>query len=172
MNTTPIESLLSKQSGKFLSDEELFQIQNDLSFLIQENKKLSSLLEKNNNVFQQQSQPVFQQPNPVFQPQQQSQPFLDLVAPESQIPEAQVQSQQSQQTQQSQQSQQTQPISHQYQPVSHQSTHPSKQVITTSNESSEHTIPPDVKSITIIIDTNKLVYLLLFIIIMIIILKK
>lgn len=45
-NTTPIDSLFpGPPAGKFLTEPELQQIQQDLSFLIQENKKLSSLIE-------------------------------------------------------------------------------------------------------------------------------
>jgi hypothetical protein len=44
--TTPIDSLFSRQSsGKFLSDEELRQIQQDLTFLMTENKNLAKQLE-------------------------------------------------------------------------------------------------------------------------------
>ena len=44
--TTPIDSLFSRQSnGKFLSDDELKQIQQDLQFLMAENKNLTKQLE-------------------------------------------------------------------------------------------------------------------------------
>ena len=140
-NTTPIESLLSKQSGKFLSDEELFQIQNDLSFLIQENKKLTSIVDNQKNQVQ------------AVQQVQQLQPFTNQ--------------------------NNTPPPNHGDLSHSPMQTHShsampssSSSIQSSSPDGSTHPIPSDVKTITIVIDTNKLVYLLLFIIIMIIILKK
>jgi hypothetical protein len=162
MNTTPIETLLSRQSGKFLSDDELFKIQNDLSFLIQENKKLSSLLDQQKNT-------SFQQTIS----QSQLQPFLESIQNESvQHEQQQQQSQQFQPQVQNQQQQHSQQQHSQPVPEPQFPTQQVSKVITTSSNEVHHDVPSDVKTITIIIDTNKLVYLLLFIIIMIIILKK
>ena len=152
---------MSRQSGKFLSDDELFKIQNDLSFLIQENKKLSSLLDQQKNTSVQQTIS-----------QSQLQPFLESIQNES-VQHEQQQSQQFQPPVQNQHSQQPQHSQHS-QPVPEPQfpTQQVSKVITTSSNEVHHDVPSDVKTITIIIDTNKLVYLLLFIIIMIIILKK
>lgn len=177
MNTTPVDSLFSRQvqsGGKFLSEDELSQIQNDLSFLIQENKKLTTLLDQP-FVPTQHQQPISPMPflpsipsaiTPFHQPD-------NAVLPQFQPSESTLVSSL------------TSPSQNHTHPSPNQSPSPqpsyssSPQPSYSSSPSPTQSPPPsdgnhhhEGKTITIVIETNKLVYLLLFIIIMIIILKK
>ena len=125
--TTSIDSLM-KSSGKFLQEEELNQIQHDLNYLIEENKKLTMVIQE----IQKEKESLHQQLQRTPIPEIKLDP-IDL------------------------------PI---HEPVKHQV---SSHVV---HHQPSVTIPDQTKSITIIIDTNKMIYLLLFIILMIIILKK
>ena len=125
--TTSIESLM-KSSGKFLQEEELNQIQHDLNYLVEENKKLTVLIQQIQKEKETLNQKLQQTPLPEIKLDP-----IDL------------------------------PI---HEPVKH---HISSHVV---HHQPSVTVPEQTKSITIIIDTNKMIYLFLFIILMIIILKK
>jgi hypothetical protein len=166
MNTTPIDSLFSRQSGKFLSDDELSQIQHDLTFLIQENKKLSALLDQKK--IESPSQPTHPQPTHP-QPTHPQPTHPQPTHPQPTHPQpTHPQPTHPQPTH----PQPTHPQPTHPQPTHPQPTHPQPSQILHATPEKENSYSIDGRTITIIIDTNKLVYLLLFIIIMIIILKK
>ena len=172
--STSIESLL-KTSGKFLKEDELNQIQKDLSELLAENKKLAKMVNdfQNKPAAVQQPVPVmYQFPGPTpppmppmypsMHPVQQKQQTTSMESPHSQKVSFQAQPQQAFQPQKSEYVTKESVIPAHSTPISHFPAQSSQTV----------SLPSDQKTITIIIDTNKMVYLLLFIILAIIILKK
>ena len=203
--TTSIESLMKNSSGKFLKQDELSQIQNDLMFLVQENKKLNELVD---HLQKEKSQ--FVPPAPTLQiPVQNTSHIPISLSTPNQNPLHQNPLQQNslQQNSLQQNSLQQNPLqqnslqqnSLQQNPlqqnslllsnklpdliqelpdsmpiVEKQNNNPIyKTPIThTVTHTPSLSVPEDTRSITIIIDTNKMIYLLLFIILMIIILKK
>ena len=125
--TTSVDALFRKpREGTFIKEEEFSQIQQDLHYLMQENKKLTSMIHQYQN-----PPPVIPAPTPVPTP----------------IPTPV-------------------PV-----PVAHQNVS-STPMIYYSHDAQPVSVPEHGKTITIVIDTNKMVYLLLFIILVIMILKK
>ena len=132
--TTSIDSLFRQNhnpapviQGKFVKEDELNQIQKDLYYLMQENKKLTDMIHQYQNPVAIPTSTPIPTPYPTPIPT----PYPTPVPPQSPSP----------------------PIfySASGQPV---------------------LIPENSKTITIVIDTNKMIYLLLFIILVIMILKK
>jgi hypothetical protein len=169
--STSIESLL-KTSGKFLKEDELNQIKKDLSELLEENKKLAKMVNdfQNKPVAVQQPVPVmYQSPGPTpppmppmypsMQPAQQKQHTITESLP-STVSFPAHPSHQAFQPQKTEYMKESVIPAHST-PISH-----------FSAQSAPVSLPSDQKTITIIIDTNKMVYLLLFIILALIILKK
>lgn len=127
--TTSVDALFRQptREGKFIKEEEFSQIQHDLHYLMQENKKLTSMIHQ------------YQNPPPVIP--------ISTPAP-TPVPT---------------------PIPV---PVAHPNVSSSKPMIYYSHDAQPVEVPEHGKTITIVIDTNKMVYLLLFIILVIMILKK
>ncbi len=128
--TTSVDALFRQptREGKIIKEEEFSQIQNDLHYLMQENKKLTAMIHQYQN-----APPVIPISTPAPTP---------IPIPAST------------------------PI-----PVAHPNVS-SNQMIYYSNDGQPVAVPEHGKTITIVIDTNKMVYLLLFIILVIMILKK
>ena len=172
--TTPVESLFfpqeQKQSGKFLNEDELRQIRDNIDYLSNENKKLVDLIQQYHTQFTSLQPQQYQ--NPLMQPPQQT-PMQPLMQPQNlphqpQNPLMQPQNPLMQPHQPQNLPQQPQ------QPLMQ----PQQQQNDFNHEEEDHRVyhesPVQIgnKSVTIIVDTNKMVYLMLFIIIVIIILKK
>jgi len=183
--------------GKFMRDEDLSQIHEDIQFLVQENQKLTELLAQ-----LQKEKTQFVPSAPTLQIPVQNVSHVPIQVQGQQQYHQQQQHQQQQQQQQQQHQQQHQPQDYFNQNIQNVSPLnpnekinilpemiqelpenillPEKQAQSTYEVPSSYfvshspsvTIPDQTKSITIIIDTNKMIYLLLFIILMIIILKK
>ena len=178
--TTPVESLFfpqeQKQSGKFLNEDELRQIRDNIDYLSNENKKLVDLIQQYHTQFtslqpQQYQNPLMQPQQTPMQPQQNPmQPQQPLMQPQNLPQQPQNPLMQPQQT----------PMQPQQNPMQPQQPlmQPQQQQNDFNHEEEDHRVyhesPVQIgnKSVTIIVDTNKMVYLMLFIIIVIIILKK
>ena len=130
--TTPVDALFRQtpREGKFIKEEEFSQIQNDLHYLMQENKKLTAIIHQ------------YQNPPPMIPA---ATPIPTPVPTPVPAPVAQ--------------------------PLAHPNVS-SKSMVYYSHDEQPVAIPEHGKTITIVIDTNKMVYLLLFIILVIMILKK
>jgi hypothetical protein len=133
--TTPVDALFRQpnREGKFIKEEEFSQIQNDLHYLMQENKKLTAIIHQ------------YQNPPPVI-------PVSTPVPTPVPAPVAQ-------------------PTLTHSNPPAHPNVN-TKSMVYYSHDEQPVAIPEHGKSITIVIDTNKMVYLLLFILLVIMILKK
>ena len=130
--TTSVDALFRQNPsqhpiGQFLKEDELGKIQKDLFYLMEENKKLTSL------IHQYQNPPPTPMPTPIATPIATPLPTYSTYSPTPAMPSPSIY------------------YSPSGQPV---------------------TIPEHSKTITIVIDTNKMIYLLLFIILVIMILKK
>jgi hypothetical protein len=150
--STPIESLFHPKppNGKFFEEKEILQIQSDLNFLVEENKKLAALVKQ-----------LQSEPPPVPPPA--PQPFFPPPPPEPTPPTPPVQP-----TPPAPPTPTAPPA-----PPTPQPFFPSSQNVSVAPFGQEPiTVHEHTKTITIIIDTNKMIYLLLFIILMIMILKK
>jgi hypothetical protein len=137
--TTSVDALFRQNPshhpiGQFLKEDELGKIQKDLFYLMEENKKLTSLIQ------QYQNPPPTPLPTPMPTPISTPQPTYSTYSP-------------------------TPAYTPSPSPLPSPSFYysPSGQPVT---------IPEHSKTITIVIDTNKMIYLLLFIILVIMILKK
>lgn len=133
--STPVESLFNPQkpSGKFLNDDELRQIRDNIDYLSVENKKLVDMVQQyqsqlNSVVANQNTMPTV-----VHTPAHTPAPTPGLTPAPTPAPRS----------------------------------HEDDDRIYHGNP-----VPIGNKSVTIIVDTNKMVYLLLFILLVIIILKK
>ena len=130
--TTSVDVLFRQppREGKFIKEEEFSQIQHDLHYLMQENKKLTAMIHQYQN-----PPPIIPVTTPAPTPAPTPVPTPVQVVPY------------------------TQNVS-------------GKPMIYYSQDGLPVSVPEHGKTITIVIDTNKMVYLLLFIILVIMILKK